>query len=110
VQEAAAEREAQQAKVKSVAAKGGADSSTRGSGVRAGKLSFNEKRELDQLPERISALEAEQVSLQARIGDPSLYQEAPQEVAQINARLAALDAELEMALERWTELETKAGG
>ncbi|THF60505.1 ATP-binding cassette domain-containing protein [Pseudothauera rhizosphaerae] len=77
---------------------------------RANKLSFNEKRELEALPDRIAALEAEQAALHARMADPALYQNAPQEVARCKARLEALETELEAALLRWEELETRAAG
>ncbi|MBX3682749.1 MAG: ATP-binding cassette domain-containing protein, partial [Thauera sp.] len=74
------------------------------------KLSFNEKRELEALPERIAALEDEQTALHARMADPALYQNAPQEVAQIKARMEALDGEIETAMLRWEELESRAAG
>jgi selenocysteine lyase/cysteine desulfurase len=35
---------------------------------------------------------------------------APQELPRLNARLAEIEAELETALERWEELETRAAG
>ncbi len=75
---------------------------------RPAKLSFNEKRELDALPGLIAALEDEQAALHARMADPALYQQAPHEVAQAKARLEALDAEIEAAMLRWEELETRA--
>ena len=77
---------------------------------RAGKMSFNDRRELEALPERIAALEAEQAALHARLADPALYQEAAHEVAQVNARAQALDAEIEAAMARWEDLETRAAG
>ncbi|WP_041643904.1 ATP-binding cassette domain-containing protein [Azoarcus olearius] len=77
---------------------------------RPARLSFNEKRELEGLPDRISALEAEQSSLHARMADPALYQQAPQEVASIKARLDALEGEIEAALLRWEALESRAEG
>ena len=77
---------------------------------RAAKLSFNEKRELESLPERIAALEDEQTALHARMADPALYQSAPQEVAQIKARMDALEGEIEAAMLRWEELESRAAG
>ncbi|QID18740.1 ATP-binding cassette domain-containing protein [Nitrogeniibacter mangrovi] len=73
------------------------------------KLSFNEKRELETLPDRIGALEAEEASVQARLADPALYQGAPDKVAELKARLDALAEEMEAAMQRWEELETKAG-
>ena len=77
---------------------------------RPAKLSFNEKRELEALPELIAALEDEQAALHARMADPALYQSAPQEVAQIKARMEALDGEIEAAMLRWEALESRAGG
>jgi ATP-binding cassette subfamily F protein uup len=78
--------------------------------ARPAKLSFNERRELDALPERIAALETEQAAIHGQLADPGLYQQAPQELPRLNARLAFLEAELETALERWEELETRAAG
>ncbi|NMG01860.1 ATP-binding cassette domain-containing protein [Azoarcus taiwanensis] len=77
---------------------------------RTAKLSFKEKRELEQLPDLIAALEAEQAAHQQRMGDPALYQQAPDEVAGIKARLEALEEEIETALVRWEELESRASG
>ncbi len=72
------------------------------------RLSFNEKRELEALPGRIAALEDEQAALHARMADPALYQRAPQEVAQIKARMVALEGEIEAAMLRWEDLESRA--
>jgi ABC transport system ATP-binding/permease protein len=77
---------------------------------RPARLNFNEKRELEALPERIAALEDEQAALHARMADPTLYQSAPQEVAHIKTRLEALDGEIEAAMLRWEELESRAAG
>ncbi len=74
-----------------------------------GKLSWNEQRELEALPDRIAALEEEQRNLTNRLEDPNL-QRNPQEaqVAQkIGTRLATIDAELIGLLERWETLETR---
>ncbi|MFT3759320.1 ATP-binding cassette domain-containing protein [Thauera sp.] len=75
---------------------------------RPAKMSFNDKRELEALPDRIAALEEEQAALHARMADPALYQQAPQEVAQIKSRLEALETEIEAAMLRWEELESRA--
>ncbi len=74
------------------------------------KLSFKEARELESLPDRIAALEAEQAALNARLADPALYRGEPEEVRRLNERLAALDDELVQAMLRWEELESRAGG
>jgi len=72
------------------------------------KLSFKEQRELDQLPDRIAELEAEQVALQGRLADPAFYQGPPDALRDVQARLAAVEAEIDAALARWEVLEAKA--
>ncbi len=69
------------------------------------KLSYKDQRELDELPRRIEVLEEEQAALHARLADPAFYQQAGEAVAEVNARLKALEAELEQAYERWEALE-----
>ncbi|MBL0718699.1 ATP-binding cassette domain-containing protein [Piscinibacter sp. Jin2] len=69
------------------------------------KLSYKEQRELDALPERLAALEAEQKALEARLADPGLYATlGSSDYAALQARHAALDEELLAALERWEAL------
>jgi len=72
------------------------------------KLSFKEQRELDQLPDRIAELEAEQGALQGRLADPAFYQGPADALREAQARLAAVDAEIDAALARWEVLEAKA--
>ena len=69
------------------------------------KLSFKETRELAELPGKIAALEDEQKAIAARLEDPALYQGAPLEAQQLSERMAAIDEELLLLLERWAELE-----
>ncbi len=69
------------------------------------KLSYKETRELAELPGRISALEDEQKTISVRLEDPALYQSDPQEANALSARLAEIDDELLVLLERWEELE-----
>ncbi len=71
------------------------------------KLSFKEQRELEQLPDRIAALEAEQGVLQCRLADPAFYQGPPDAVRELQTRLAKVDAEIDAALVRWEALEAK---
>ena len=73
------------------------------------KLSFNDQRELDSLPERIAAIEKEQAELHARLADPDFYKSAGGETAVLNARLAGLEQELEAAFLRWDELGNQKG-
>ncbi len=71
------------------------------------KLSYKLQRELDELPGRIEALEAEQAQLEARCGQPDFYKGDPAEVKATLARLDALRAELEAAYDRWAALEAE---
>jgi ATP-binding cassette subfamily F protein uup len=71
------------------------------------RLSYNEQRELAQLPDRIAALEAEQAALHARVEAPAFYKEAPDAIAAALARVAALDAELLEAYARWDALDSR---
>ncbi|HEX6590908.1 MAG TPA: ATP-binding cassette domain-containing protein [Moraxellaceae bacterium] len=69
------------------------------------KLSYKEQRELEALPAQIAALETEQATLQEKISDSTLFASAPQEASAAVARLAAIDEELLVLLERWEALE-----
>ena len=75
--------------------------------ARKAKLGFNEARELEGLPTKIEALEQEQVHVQQRLADPSLYANAPKEVKLLVARQAAIAQEIEAAMTRWDALESK---
>nr|MBA3625501.1 ABC transporter ATP-binding protein [Methylibium sp.] len=68
------------------------------------KLGYKEQRELDALPQRIEALEAEQQALLAQLGDADFYGGPPQRVTQAQARAAQIEEELLVALERWEAL------
>jgi len=71
------------------------------------KLSFNERRELEVLPERIEALEAEERRVQATIGDPEFYRKGAAEIRDTLARVDPLRQELELAYARWDELDSR---
>jgi ATP-binding cassette subfamily F protein uup len=68
------------------------------------KLSYKAQRELEALPARIEALEAEQKSIDAALADGSLYAQDPLRAAALGARRAAIEDELLQALERWEAL------
>ncbi|MBL8405398.1 MAG: hypothetical protein JNL16_12710, partial [Dechloromonas sp.] len=55
-------------------------------------------------------LEGEQADLTTRLEDPSIYQTDPQAAQRAAERLAAIDDELMILLERWEALESRAGG
>jgi ATP-binding cassette subfamily F protein uup len=81
-------------------------STDKSSATRA-KLSFKEQRELDTLPERIAALEAEQASLTEQLQDPTLYADGPQRADAIGLRHTEIEAELMHGLERWEALSAR---
>jgi len=69
------------------------------------KLSYKDQRELDQLPGRIEALDAESAEIQAQLGNPDLYRESPEKVSELNTRLQQVEKDLAQAYERWEALE-----
>jgi ATP-binding cassette subfamily F protein uup len=71
------------------------------------KLSYKEQRELDGLPSRIEALEAEQATIAAELAGTEIYTREPQRVPALQARHDAIDAELLAALERWELLGSR---
>ena len=68
------------------------------------KLSYKEQRELEQLPDRIAALETEQQAIQQELADGSLYTRDPQRATALHTREGEIEEELLLALERWTAL------
>ena len=72
--------------------------------VAKAKLSYKEQRELDGLPARIEALEAEQAQLTTQLADPAIYAGAAPRAPALQARNAALEDELLQAMERWEVL------
>jgi ATP-binding cassette subfamily F protein uup len=74
------------------------------------KLSYKERRELEQLPVLIETLEAEQSQLQQLTADPDLYRRNPDELTQIMAGLKELEEKVNLAYLRWGELENLQGG
>jgi ATP-binding cassette subfamily F protein uup len=83
------------------------------SSTKARKLSYKEQRELEALPGKIEALEAEQAQLQTTVSAPAFYQQTGEAVSATLARLQAVTGELEACYARWEALEsqvTAAGG
>lgn len=69
------------------------------------KLSYNEKRELEELPQRIQKLEEEQHQLTLKMEAPSFYQQEGAIITQAVERLEQIHKELAQAYQRWGELE-----
>ena len=72
----------------------------------ARKLSYNEKRELNELPKIIQMLEAEQHELTVKMETPEFYQQEAVVITQAVERLQELQEELSSAYHRWGELES----
>jgi len=71
------------------------------------KLSYKDQRELDALPSRIEALEAEQRTLNARIASPDFYKASRTDIEAALARVDPLAQELSDAYARWHDLESR---
>jgi ATP-binding cassette subfamily F protein uup len=71
------------------------------------KLSFNERRELQELPSRIAALERELEELHARVQSAGFYKEDAAAIAAALQRLEDIGRELDKALARWSELDDR---
>ena len=69
------------------------------------KRSYKEQRELEALPAVIEALEARQAELEALTASADFYTQEDDTVRSQLEALAQVGAELDAALERWTELE-----
>jgi ATP-binding cassette subfamily F protein uup len=73
------------------------------------KLSFKERRELEELPQRIEALETDQAELYKRMAEPAFYRQTGEQISEARVRLEAVEAELEKIYARWEELEKLDG-
>ena len=73
--------------------------------VRQRRLGFNEQRELEGLPRKIEALEAEHAALTAEMSDPAFYQKEGIDISAAKSRLEELEKEIDAAYSRWEALE-----
>ena len=70
------------------------------------KLSFKEKKELDELPERIDNLEIAQAELHEKMANPDSYKEGSASlITGLQQRLKTVEKGLEKAYHRWEELD-----
>ncbi|MBT4255368.1 MAG: ATP-binding cassette domain-containing protein, partial [Gammaproteobacteria bacterium] len=72
---------------------------------KAKKLSYKDKRELEELPALIETLDKEQARLEAVISEPSFYEQDSDKVNETLAQIAEVQKKLEHAYARWEELE-----
>jgi ABC transport system ATP-binding/permease protein len=103
---AAANRESQAADSTPGSRTTTADSTSK-PGSRPKKLSFKEQKELEQLPKKIEALEAEQHVLHEAMAAASFYQQDKSMITQTLQRTEVLQQELTAAYQRWESLESR---
>ena len=75
----------------------------------ARKLTYKLQRELDGLPERIQTLERGVAAAEARVNAPDFYRQPHETVREAIDDLERLRERLDAAVDRWAELETRAG-
>jgi ATP-binding cassette subfamily F protein uup len=71
------------------------------------KLSYKETRELDELPARIEALEAEQKLLTVAMSQPDYHKRGGQQMRLDAERAQVIERTLEAAFERWAVLDAR---
>ncbi|MEZ9461640.1 ABC transporter ATP-binding protein [Vibrio splendidus] len=69
------------------------------------KLSYKLQRELETLPLRLEELETEIETLQQEVNDPDFFSKSVEQTQPVLDKLSAVEQELEVAFERWEELE-----
>ncbi|MFP1751675.1 ABC transporter ATP-binding protein [Lonsdalea quercina] len=74
------------------------------------KLSYNQQRELAQLPQQLEEFEREIASLQAQMNDPSFFSRPHEETQPVLNALASAEQRLETSFARWEELESLQNG
>ncbi len=72
------------------------------------KLSYKEQRELQQLPELIEQLDAQQADLTEQISDAGFYRQEQPVVNKVLDELKHAEKQLEQAYQRWDQLESLA--
>jgi len=72
------------------------------------KLTYKEQRELEALPGKIEALEAQQAELHAVMGDADFYRQPGHKIAAAQKRLEEVRTALEACYTRWQSLESQA--
>ncbi len=69
------------------------------------KLSYKLQRELEALPAKLEQLESDIETLQEQVNDPEFFTKSVEQTQPVLEQLTALEQELEIAFERWEELE-----
>jgi ATP-binding cassette subfamily F protein uup len=77
--------------------------------VKASRMSFKHKNELEGMEPNILAMEDELTKVQAEASSPEVVSKASR-VQELHVKIAKLQADIEIAYARWTELEKMAKG
>ena len=75
--------------------------------TRPARLSYKERLEFETLPERIAALEAEEVQLQGVIAGPDFYRETATFIKDTMARLEEIRHQIHEHYQRWDALDSR---
>ncbi|VAW65735.1 Bis-ABC ATPase Uup [hydrothermal vent metagenome] len=69
------------------------------------KLSFKQQKELEELPALIDTLDTEQKDITEKMSAATFYQQDKEKISHATQRLSEIEQALELAYERWQELE-----
>ena len=105
--EAARSEKAQAEKSRPTAPAAAKSSVSTASKAATAKLSFKELKELEALPDHITALETELAAINHQLADSNLYRNQPEQVKTLQARLQAIDSDMETLMARWEALERR---
>jgi ATP-binding cassette subfamily F protein uup len=99
------QREAEKVSNKPVTKKSGAKPTAYQPSIQ--RLSFNEQKELEALPQHIEVLESEQANINLQFTDANIYRDQPDLVKRLQERLAEIEVIIEENLSRWDVLEQR---
>ncbi|AQQ72564.1 ABC transporter ATP-binding protein uup [Limihaloglobus sulfuriphilus] len=71
------------------------------------KLSYNEQREFDAIPDKIEELESQIAKIHADMADPEFFKSQGDKIAEKTKLLEELETQLENLYNRWQQLEEK---
>ncbi len=71
------------------------------------RLNYNERRELESLPQRIDELEQQQCELHTSMAAPAFFKQQGSEIANAKSRLETIERELSELNSRWEELAAR---
>ncbi|CAK9884608.1 MAG: ABC transporter ATP-binding protein uup [Candidatus Erwinia impunctatus] len=73
---------------------------------RPARLTYQQQRELDQLPEKMEELETKITELQAKVAEADFFSQPYEQTQPILDALTSAEKELENAFKRWEDLES----